>query len=268
MLVISIQSQVVHGHVGNSAAVFPMQAEGVEVAAVPTTLLSNHPHYPTMRGRVLDAELVGDLLQGVEERGLVERAAVLVTGYLGSPAIAETVHRFVVRALKRNPALIYICDPVMGDTDLGVFVADGMPEIFRDQLVPLAGIITPNQFELGLLAGRPIISEANLLLAGAIIPGRIVATGCVFSDTPTGQLETVLCDAGSVTRIATPRLPIRPYGTGDLLTGLIAAHLAKNVTLGAAVRNSIAATFSIVEHMWESGDHEMRLLPIPSKKPG
>ena len=86
MLVISIQSQVVYGHVGNSAAVYPMQAEGVTVAAVPTTLLSNHPQYPTMRGRVLDADLVTDLLLGVEERGLIEQAAVLITGYLGACA--------------------------------------------------------------------------------------------------------------------------------------------------------------------------------------
>src|SRR5947209_6992547 len=89
MLVISIQSQVVHGHVGNSAAVHAMQAEGVNVAAVPTTLLSNHPRYPTVRGRVLEAELVADLLKGIEERDLVDEAAVIVTGYLGSPGKAE-----------------------------------------------------------------------------------------------------------------------------------------------------------------------------------
>ena len=100
MLVISIQSQVVTGHVGISAAVYPMQAEGVTVAAVPTTLLSNHPQYPTMRGRVLDADLVTDLLLGVEERGLIEQAAVLITGYLGSPAIAAAVADFAERALE------------------------------------------------------------------------------------------------------------------------------------------------------------------------
>ena len=113
MLVISIQSQVVTGHVGNSAAVYPMQAEGVTVAAVPTTLLSNHPRYPTTRGRVLDADLVADLLLGVEERGLIEQAAVLITGYLGSPAIAAVVADFAERALERNPKLVYLCDPLM-----------------------------------------------------------------------------------------------------------------------------------------------------------
>src|SRR3954449_5151457 len=132
MLVISIQSQVVHGHVGNSAAVYPMQAEGVTVAAVPTTLLSNHPRYPTVRGRVMDAALVSDLLLGVEERGLIERAAVLVTGYLGSPAIAAVVADFAERALRRNPKLLYLCDPVIGDEGLGIFVADGIVDVFRE----------------------------------------------------------------------------------------------------------------------------------------
>ena len=130
MLVISIQSQVVHGHVGNSAAAYAMQAEGVNVAAVPTTLLSNHPRYPTLRGRVLETELVADLLKGVEERDLVDEAAVLVTGYLGSPGNAAVIADFVERALTRNSKLVYLCDPVIGD-DGRVYVADGILDVVQ-----------------------------------------------------------------------------------------------------------------------------------------
>ena len=72
---------------------------------VPTTLLSNHLHYPTIRGSVLDAELVRDLLTGVEERGLVDACGV----------------DFVRRAKARNPKLLYLCDPVMGDADPGFY---------------------------------------------------------------------------------------------------------------------------------------------------
>jgi pyridoxine kinase len=88
---------------------------------VPTTLLSNHLHYPTIRGSVLDAELVRDLLTGVEERGLVDACGVLITGYLGSAAIAAVVIDFVRRAKARNPKLLYLCDPVMGDADPGFY---------------------------------------------------------------------------------------------------------------------------------------------------
>ena len=164
--VISIQSQVVHGHVGNSAAVFPMQAKGLNVAAVPTTLLSNHPHYPTMRGKILKLELVEDILLGVEERGLIEKSTFIITGYMGSTEIASVVAQFIVRAKKINPNIIYVCDPVIGDDDLGIFVDEKLPEIFLNLLLKQASIITPNQFEWELLSGqspRSICSPSKLM---------------------------------------------------------------------------------------------------------
>src|SRR3981189_658679 len=97
MNVISIQSQVAFGHVGNSAAVFPMQMHGIDVIAVPTTLLSNRPGYPTIRGRVLDAQLLADLLRGIEERGAVDTATMILSGYLGSADKPATAGGFVSR---------------------------------------------------------------------------------------------------------------------------------------------------------------------------
>jgi pyridoxine kinase len=266
MLVISIQSQVVHGHVGNSAAVYAMQAEGVNVAAVPTTLLSNHPRYPTLRGRVLDAELVADLLRGVEERGLVDEAAVLVTGYLGSPDNAAVIADFVERALLRNPKLACLCDPVIGD-DGRVYVADGILDVVRHRLLRAAHLITPNQFELELLSGVKIADADGLLAAAAAIEGRrrmnVIVTGCTLVDTPAGQVETILCADHQLSRFATPRLPIRPYGTGDLLTGLIAAHLAKGAATEAAVRLAVATIFAVLVRTQQAGSAEMRLVPLP-----
>src|SRR5580704_19467742 len=127
MSVISIQSQVAFGHVGNSAAMFPMQMHGIDVIAVPTTLLSNRPGYPSVRGRVLDAELVADLLLGVEERGALDTCHMILSGYLGSRDIAAVVADFVARARARHPALLYACDPVLGDRDRGLFVQADIP---------------------------------------------------------------------------------------------------------------------------------------------
>lgn len=267
MLVISIQSQVVSGHVGNSAAVYPMQAEGVTVAAVPTTLLSNHPRYPTTRGRVLDADLVADLLLGVEERGLIEQAAVLVTGYLGSPAIAAAVFNFAERALERNPKLVYLCDPVMGDDDLGIFVADGIKEVFWERLVPIASLVTPNQFELELLTNTKARDASSLLAASFAVaargPAGVIATGCTLIDTPPGIVETIFCSDRKLLRIATPRLPIRPCGTGDLLTGVIAAHLAKGKDVEIALRLAVDHIFGVLERTQRAKAQEMCLLPPP-----
>jgi pyridoxine kinase len=267
MLVISIQSQVVHGHVGNSAAVPAIQAAGVNVAAVPTTLLSNHPRYPSLRGRVLEAELVADLLKGVEERGLVDEAAVLVTGYLGSPDNAAIVADFVERARARNEKLVYLCDPVIGD-DGRVYVADGILDVVRHRLLPAASMITPNQFELELLSGMTAGDSDTLRAAAAAIAGQrridIVATGCTLADTPEGQVETILCADGRLSRFATPRLPIRPYGTGDLLAGLIAAHLAKGIAIEAAVRLAVETIFAVLVRTQEAGSAEMCLVPLPA----
>ena len=266
MLVISIQSQVVHGHVGNSAAAFAIQAEGVNVAAVPTTLLSNHPRYPTLHGRVLETELVADLLKGVEERGLVDEASVLVTGYLGSPGNAAVIADFVERALTRNTELVYLCDPVIGD-DGRVYVADGILDVVRHRLLPAARLTTPNQFELELLSGLAIADTQGLRAACAALAGTdridVVATGCTLSDTAEGQVETILCADGQVSRFATPRLPIRPYGTGDLLTGLIAAHLAKGEAIEAAVRLAVDTIFAVLVRTQDAGTAEMRLVPLP-----
>lgn len=267
MLVISIQSQVVHGHVGNSAAAYAIQAEGVNVAAVPTTLLSNHPRYPTVRGRVLETELVADLLKGVEERDLVDEAAVLVTGYLGSPGNAAVIADFVERALTRNSKLVYLCDPVIGD-DGRVYVADGILDVVRHRLLPAANLATPNQFELELLSGVTIADTQDLRAACAALAGRgdVVATGCALADTADGQVETILCADGQLSRFATPRLPIRPYGTGDLLTGLIAAHLAKGKAMEAAVRLAVETIFAVLVRTQEARTVEMRLVPLPRRK--
>lgn len=258
--VISIQSQVVHGHVGNSAAVFPMQARGIDVAAVPTTLLSNHPHYPTMYGQVLEPGLVADLLRGVEDRGWIDSGAILLTGYLGSVAIAEVVIDFIARAQRRNPNLIYVCDPVMGDDDLGIFAASGLPEIFRDRLVPAASVITPNQFELELLTGAKARSVAALREAARALSangtGAIIATGVVFDDTP-DLIETVLCLADTLHRVPNPRLPIRPSGTGDLFAALLVAELCNGSSLAASVNAASQDIFAILQRTYLTGSNEM-----------
>jgi pyridoxal kinase len=178
MTVIAIQSQVVHGHVGNSAAVFALQASGIEVAAVPTVLLSNHPRYSSVRGRVLEAALVRDLLAGVEELGLVESCQILISGYLGSsPEIACAVIDFVGRAKARNPRLLYLCDPIMGD-DGRIYVSEELRALLCQRLVPLADIITPNQFELKQLAGGALTTVESIIAAARVLePSSVAVTG-------------------------------------------------------------------------------------------
>jgi pyridoxine kinase len=261
MTVVSIQSQVVHGHVGNSAAVFPLQACGIEVAAVPTALLSNHPHYSSMRGEVLDAKLVRDLLAGLEERGIVDICKVLISGYLGSPEIAAAVIDFVRRAKARNPNLLYLCDPVMGDAGPGFYVEEDLRALFCEGLVPLADIITPNQFELEQLVGRaPATLEGIVAAARGIGPSTVAVTGVQLQDASPQIVQTLAIEPRAAWMVSTPKISCRPSGTGDLFTALFAAALVQGLATGAALGRAVSGVYGVVEETERRQSYEMALI--------
>lgn len=269
MTVISIQSQVAWGHVGNSAATFPIQLHGIDVIAVPTTLLSNRPGYPTIRGRVLDVQLVADLLRGVEERGAVETARMILSGYLGSADIVSDVADFVARAKTENPALLYCCDPVLGDRDRGMFVRSDIPPLVRDQLFPLADIITPNHFEFEFLCGArvtttdDVIAQARTLMAQG--PATIVVTSAELAGTPGGEIETLAIERSqsgspSAWRVRTPRVPISPSGTGDLFAALFVAARMRGLATPDVLSHAASAIHGVLVRTAQRGTEEMRIV--------
>jgi pyridoxine kinase len=262
MSVISIQSQVAYGHVGNSAAVFPMQMHGIDVIAVPTTLLSNRPGYPTLRGRVLEAQLVADLLQGIEERGAVDTAKVILSGYLGSPDIAAVVADFVARAKACNPALLYACDPVLGDRDRGLFVPASIPPLVRDRLCQLADIITPNHFEFEWLSGAKATTIDQAIAQARALkgPSTVVVTSAELADTPDGQIETLAIEPSLAWRVRTPRLPISPNGTGDLFASLFVSARVRGADTPGALGHAASAVFAVLERTTARGTEEMRIV--------
>jgi pyridoxine kinase len=262
MCVISIQSQVAYGHVGNSAAVFPMQMHGIDVIAVPTTLLSNRPGYPTIRGRVLEAQLVADLLLGVEERGAVDGTHAILSGYLGSVDIGGVVADFVARAKTHNGALLYACDPVLGDRDRGLFVHAEIPPLVRDRLLPLADIITPNHFEFEWLCGAKadtidqVIAQARALKS----PSTVVVTSAELTDTPHGEIETLAIERSNAWRVRTPKLPISPNGTGDLFASLFVSARVRGSNTPDALSHAASAIFAVLERTAAAGTEEMRIV--------
>ncbi len=268
MNVISIQSQVAYGHVGNSAAVFPMQMHGIDVIAVPTTLLSNRPGYPTIRGRVLDAQLVADLLLGIEERGAVDTAQMILSGYLGSADNAAVVADFVARAKTGNPALRYCCDPVLGDRDRGLFVHADIPPLVRDRLCPLADIVTPNHFEFEWLCGArastigEVIEASRALMARG--PSTVIVTSAELTDTPDGEIETLAVERTAESfeawRVRTPKLPISPNGTGDLFAALLVSARVHGNDTPEALSHAASAIFAVLERTAVSSTEEMRIV--------
>ncbi|MTH35016.1 pyridoxal kinase [Paracoccus limosus] len=245
-LVISIQSQVVLGHVGNSAAVFPMLAAGLEVAPVPTVVFSNTPDYPTLRGRPMPADFFAELLRGVWERDLPQRAAYLVTGYIGSPEVAALTADFVAEAKAANPALRYYCDPVMGDELPGLYVPQEIARTFRDRLLPMADLASPNPFEVSYLTGQPIAGLADIPKAAQALrmapQAQLIVTGCRLRETAAGMLESVVHGPEGISRHPIPHLPVAMAGTGDLFAGLVLAALGHDRSLPQAVDFAQAQT--------------------------
>lgn len=262
-LVISVQSQVVHGHVGNSAALFPMQAAGLEVAAIPTVIFSNTPDYPTLRGAPVAPSLFADLLLGADERGLPQRAAYLLSGYIGSVEVARLLADFVAHCKKINPELIYICDPVMGDHAPGLYVPEEIAGVMQNGLLPLADIATPNSFELEHLSGRPIMTLDDLRHASSglsLAPkAQLIATGCTLADTPDNHLESVILGPDRISRHPTPHIPVALPGTGDLFTGLVVAGLGRGRSLAEAVDMAQTMTGRALDHARLIGAREVIL---------
>ena len=152
--ILSIQSSVAYGHVGNSAAVFPLQRLGIEVWPVITVHFSNHTGYGAWRGPVLGPDDIAEVLTGIEERGVLPSCNAVLSGYMGDAGLGRLIVDAAAKVKALNPQALYCCDPVMGDVGRGFFVRPGIPDFMRQTAVPAADIITPNQFELEFLTGH------------------------------------------------------------------------------------------------------------------
>src|SRR5471032_2745885 len=172
MRFLSLQSHVAYGYVGNRAATFPLQRLGHEVWAVNTVEFSNHTGYGAWRGRSAPADQVAEIVQGVEALGVLSGCDALLTGYVGDAALADVVLDTARKVRAANPKAIWCCDPVLGDTDTGIYVKPGIDAFFRDRAIPAADIVTPNHFELEHLTGRKIATMAEALAAArGLLPG-------------------------------------------------------------------------------------------------
>ncbi|MFG1604810.1 pyridoxal kinase PdxY [Actinoplanes sp. NPDC049265] len=264
MRVLSIQSAVAHGHVGNSAAVFPLQRIGVEVVPVPTVNFSNHTGYGAWRGPLLPPSDVADILLGVEERGVFPQIDAVLSGYQGGVGIGDVIVDAVRRVKAANPAAVYACDPVMGNAKSGCFVAPEIPDLLRDRVVPVADIITPNQFELGYLTGtEPASIESTLTsadLARAMGPGTILVTSVERPDRPGDTIEMLVVDASGAWLVNTPHLPFKANGSGDVTAALFTAHYVTTGDAAVALRRTASSVFDLIETTYRSGQRELQLI--------
>jgi pyridoxine kinase len=260
MNILSIQSQVAWGHVGNAAAVFPLQRLGAEVWPVPTVLFSNHPGHGGFRGQPVAPALIRDLVEGIAERGVLGGCDAVLGGYLGSLEIGAAVLAAVARVKAANPAAWFCLDPVIGDAGR-VYVRPGVPEFLRDQALALADIATPNQFELEWLTGQAVgtLAEARAALRRlqAMGPRCVLVTSLAVADTPADCLDLLAAEGDTCWRLRTPRLPQHFSGAGDTIAALFLFHRLASGNVRLALEAAAASTHGLLRRTAEAGAAEL-----------
>ena len=264
MSILSIQSSVAYGHVGNSAAVFPLQRLGVEVWPVHTVHFSNHTGYGEWRGPLLPADDVRAVIQGVEERGAFPEIDAVLSGYQGGEDIGEVIMEAVERVKAANPAAIYACDPVMGNATSGCFVHPAIPVLLRDRVVPKADLITPNQFELGYLTETdPRTLEETLAsvdAARAMGPATVLVTSVLRPDAPEDTIEMLAVHGDQAWVVQTPLLPLKANGSGDVTAALFTAHLLESSDAQVSLERTVSSVFDLLQLTQDSGRRELQLV--------
>ncbi|GAB3406465.1 pyridoxal kinase [Schumannella luteola] len=264
MKVLSIQSAVAYGHVGNSAAVFPLQRIGVEVLPVYTVNFSNHTGYGAWRGPLISPDDVREVITGIEERGVFGEIDVVLSGYQGGEGIGEVIIDAVTRVKAANPNAIYACDPVMGNAKSGCFVAPAIPVLLRERVVPVADVITPNQFELGFLTEtEPDTLESTLAsadLARAMGPTTVLVTSVERPDRPEGTIEMLAVDDQGAWLVQTPHLPFKANGSGDVTAALFTAHHRRTGSAAEALETAVSSVFDLLRTTHEAGARELLLV--------
>lgn len=264
MNILSIQSHVAYGHVGNDAATFPLQRMGVEVWPVHTVQFSNHTGYGSWKGRVFDAGMIGEVVAGIEQRGVLGECDGVLSGYMGSAEIGMAILDAVATVKRVNPVAKYCCDPVIGDVGRGIFVREGIPQFMKDKAVPAADIITPNQFELDYLSGRP--SKTLRQTRDAVVavhdlgPRVILVTSLLTDETPDDAIDLLASDGSGCFVVRTPKLPLIVNGAGDAIAALFFAHYLQDQNLGEALSSAVSAIFGVLAKTAENGAREIQLV--------
>ena len=259
--VLSVQSRVAYGHVGNAASVFALQLLGVEAWALDTVAFSNHTGHGQWRGSAVAAAQIAELFDGIAALGVLPQIDAVLSGYLGDAATGPVLLDIVGRVRAANPKALFCCDPVIGDVDTGSYVTAGIAEFFRDRALVLADIVTPNRFELEYLTGAPIASLAEAAEAAAALrtqgPGIVLLTSL---DAEPDRVTMMAAGPDGIWAVDTPRVPVVLNGCGDVTAALFLAHLLRGERLPDALALTAAAIFAVIETTARLDRYELALV--------
>lgn len=252
--VISIQSEVVRGHVGNSVARFAMQRLGLDVWSLPTVLLSHHPGHGRPEGRTTEPQELTSLFESLARRGWAGNVRGVITGYLGAADQARAAACIVARVKALNPQAVFLCDPVFGD-DGGAYAKPGVAESIARDLLPLADIAAPNRFELTSLTSQRIETPVDAVRAARLLGVKEV----VVTSVPDGnRIANLIVTADDAWCCSVDREDHVPHGTGDLLSALYLARRLNGRSPTEALADSVSSVRAVI--LPSLGQDELQLI--------
>ncbi len=266
MSILSIQSHVAYGYVGNRAAAFPLERLGFDVWIINTVQFSNHTGYETWKGDVFSAAHIGNVFEGIAERGALGNCQAVLSGYMGDLGTGNAILEAVRAVKKANPRAVYCCDPVMGDYGRGYFVREGIPGFMRDAALREADLITPNQFEAEALSSVAILEDEDALRAVRVLHGLgprvVLVTSYRSRRIEKGKTALFMSDGSDCLVVETPELPftVAPNGAGDLASALFLAHYLKTGSARDALEFTADGVFAVLERTYADGGRELRLI--------
>jgi pyridoxine kinase len=259
MPILSIQSSVVYGHVGNSVAALPLMRLGHEVWRLDTVAFSNHPGHGSFSGRVVPPAEIAELLRGLKGLGVLKDCRAILSGYLGEAGTAAVVAEAVAAVKSANPQALYLLDPVIGDAGR-VFVRPGVPEAIAERLLPLADLCTPNVFELEQLTGMKVTDLDSARVAAHALRRRGPRTVVVTGLPENGRISTLAVTNQGLWRVTAPRVDRPLNGTGDLISALILGHYLASGSIAEALRLAASGMAEAIAATVAAGRRELALV--------
>jgi pyridoxine kinase len=262
--ILSVQSWVAYGHVGNASAMFPLQRLGAEVWAVNTVQFSNHTGYGSWTGQVFTGEAVRELMRGIAERGVLGSCDAVLSGYMGDAGIGDAVIDAAAQVRAANPHALWCCDPVLGDEAEGFYVRPGIPDFMRDRAVPAADIVTPNRFEAEFLTGLACNTLAQAREAATRLqemgPRTVLITSLRMEATPSDAIDMLAAEGGRFWLLRTPLLPVAINGAGDAIAALFLFHRLRSGDAATALAAAGSAIHGLLRRTVAAGSRELLLV--------
>ncbi|MBK4785943.1 MAG: pyridoxal kinase PdxY [Pantoea sp. Pent] len=265
--ILAIQSHVVYGHAGNSAAEFPMRRMGASVWPLNTVQFSNHTQYGHWTGTVMPATHLTDIVSGIAAIDRLKTCDAVLSGYLGSAEQGEQILEIVRQVKAANPDAWYFCDPVMGHPEKGCIVAPGVAEFHCNQAMPASDLIAPNLLELEMLSGQTVANvEQAVVAARALIaqgPRVVLVKHLARAGRRSDRFEMLLVTADQCWHISRPLVDFgvrQPVGVGDLTSGLLLVDLLHGKSRQDALEHVTAAVYEVMLKTHEMGEYELQLV--------